>query len=282
MSINPEVSGGDRKPTKVAKHRKLRAGLFGLGAAVALFGDRHLADVELFNHKNATEVSSDDIKIMTANIHGWEGYSGNNFDKFSEALDKENPDVVCMQEVLADGEELRKLYEQGYNVLFSATIRYPFRGRFGNAVLSKAPLSLVEIVNLPNPHTVTPRNGILFAIETDEGKLDFFNTHLSTNPNESSMQSDRAYGAVGDLWQGACGDFNQTPEQVSAGPFGRMMVAKEVYFAFSTFPSKEPRRRIDYVLSECGITDISQSHGVYIDSDHRAAVEVLDVSDCHR
>mgnify|MGYP001416142084 CR=1 FL=1 len=280
MTIHPENSGGNIKTPKSARRRKLRAGLFGLAAAIGLLGDKQLPDIALYNHPETQEIADDDIKIMTANVHGWQGYSGNNFDTFSEALVKEQPDIVCMQEVLADGEELRKLYEEGYNVLFSTTIRYPFRGRFGNAVLSRAPLSLVEVVKLPNPHTVTPRNGIMFAVETTKGKLDFFNTHLSTNQAESNMQAERAFHAVGDLLQGACGDFNQTPEQIALGSFGRMLVTRPPLVAYPTFPAREPSRKIDHVLSECGVSDPEQSYSAYIDSDHLAAVEVMDISGC--
>lgn len=281
MRPKPETTGINKYEPRVFRHGRLRAGVFALAATLGIFGDRHMPDIELFNHRSSPDISSDSIEIMTANVHGWVGYNGNNFDDFSAALEREKPDVVCMQEVLADGEELRKLYQQGYNVLFSTTIRYPFRGRFGNAILSKAPLSLVKVVKLPNRQTVTPRNGVLFAVETEAGKLDFFNTHLSTSLSESTSQTARAFDEVGDLMQGACGDFNQTPAQLASGRFGRMMSVEPAYYAFSTFPAAEPSRRIDYVLSECGVIDSTKSHQVYIGSDHLAVSETMDISACH-
>lgn len=261
--------------------KKLLAGCLAVSSFFLMSGDVKLPDIVELNHTHASSDIEDTMTVMTANVHGWQTTNHqNNFKNFQETLETEKPDIACMQEVLADGPELQQLFDDGYNVLFATTIWYPTKGRFGNAVISKSPIDLKQVVSLPNPTTVTPRNAIVFEVKTSEGAIDMMNVHLSINSNESLQQLNNLSAEEGKHIQMACGDFNQQPKAVSAGPFGRMASPKILRVGLATFPASDPEREIDYVLPGCGVIDNNKTHTAFIGSDHLSRIEEIDITQC--
>lgn len=280
-----EKTPGDKykKPNLLKRVRKIARSAIAatviLCPLLATEADSPLPAAIHFRHPDSQPLDSNDLVVMTANVHGWNGQHGNNFNTFMKAIKNENPDVICMQEVVADGPELRNLHQAGYNVSFDTTVHYPFKGRFGNALASRPTMEGTSAIRLPNPYTWIPRNAISMNMPTDEGTISLTNTHLSTNSSESVTQSGWLSASIKRSADILCGDFNQSPEQVLAGSFGRMVVpnlaeAEEL----PTFPARQPKRAIDFVISECGIRkSITLTD---IDSDHLAKTVTLDISDC--
>lgn len=267
---------------KLSPIRKRRMGLLGLVLCLGLMGDTYPPDVIQFNHPKSGSIDDDKFKIITANVHGWQGANGNNFNQFRSVLRQKKPDLVCMQEVATEGDELSGLYEQGYNVIFSTTKRNVFGDRFGNAVLSKGPMKLVEIVKLSNPDSQYPRNGILVSIGAPRSNIEFLNMHLSIYNSESADQAKTAYREAGDLAHALCGDMNQQPDTVEDGPFGKMMPPATVNNHTLTFPADNPDRQIDYVLpvQECGSVYKNATEVIDIGSDHLGLSVTMDLSNC--
>lgn len=280
-SENPNESISRNKLPPI---RRSLMGFMGLALSLSLMGDAYPSDLIQLNHPKSVAVDENKFKIITANVRGWQGAKGNNFSQFSGVLKQEKPDVVCMQEVRAEGDELSRLYEQGYNVIFSSTKRNVFGDRFGNAVLSRGPMKLVEIVKLSNPDSEQPRNGILVSIGAPKNKIEFLNMHLSIYRPESSDQAQTAYQEVGDSANALCGDMNQQPDTVKNGPFGKMMPISTQRNPTLTFPARNPDRQIDYILptNDCGIVDQSATHTIDIGSDHLALSVTMDMSDCKK
>lgn len=273
-----EQAPTNQSPARVQKlGKKLVASFMALYSGLFIGSDARLPDNLLLEHPNSRPFVDSELKIMTANVHGWKGGNGSNFSEFTEALEQTNPDIVCMQEVLADGDELMGLHDMGYNVYFDTTKRDISLGRFGNAVMSRSRVNIIDTVRLQNPRTASPRNAIFFEIETVEKTLPIANTHLSIDGQESSMQAQKLYSEIGHQVAVMCGDFNQSPETISSGPFGRMALSPTT--ATHTFPAHSPRIEIDHIISECGDT-ASPTELADIGSDHLARIETIDISNC--
>lgn len=211
---------------------------------------------EIFlRNSDARQEIENGITVMTANVHSWSDLNGQpNIDRFTSEVSHLKPDVICMQEVLADGKELQQIYKLGYSVYFHTTLEYPFRGKYGNAFATNAPVSSVVTEFLPSTSLMNlqPRNIIYFDIETAEGELSFGNVHLSTTPGESQRQLEHI-GRNGRRLDFLCGDLNQTSDTVESGPLAEMASNNTGGSDAETFPAHKPNRKIDHILSSCGI-----------------------------
>lgn len=270
----------EKEPRRLLRRlgRIATIGLIAAGGIINLYGDSKRSDKVSLFHEDNQQVLGDSMTIMTANVHSWEGLNGNNFNKFRKAVEKEDPDVICMQEVLSNGDELKELYEMGYDVFFHATRDLPLMSSQGNAVASKAPMHNISTVNLPSSRILIPRNAIRFNIDTENGELAFSNMHLDTENSGSDQQIkffSLKYGKSNDF---SCGDYNKTREAILAGPMGVMIDNSSEFAAYNTFPSHKPVRGIDHILTTCGI--LLSSEVVDIDSDHLALSETHYIADC--
>lgn len=280
MPTSPEIYKDIGLKKERNRPRKLMLGVLAVASFLGLAGDIQIPEITEMHHSSSRPSIDDDMSVMTANVHSWKTVNGkNNFDIFMNILKKEDPDIACLQEVLADGTELQKIYQEGYNVLFATTIWYPFKGRFGNAVISQSPIEISDVVGLPHPSTVTPRNAISFKIETADGPIDMLNVHLSINAEESAGQL-RHLKSRENKVEMMCGDFNQQPKTVIAGPFGKLASPGMLRDNVLTFPSQDPSREIDYILPGCGVLDNSETKTIYIGSDHLARIEHIYISGC--
>ncbi len=245
-------------------------------------------EVITMSHEDSEPFEGDQLSITTANVHGWIEVAGDEtiprepmITELREVLKQEDSDIVCLQEVNTGGDELKQLHEDGYNLIFSTTIRYPFRGSFGNAVLSKAPLKLVEVQNLENPSTVSPRNAITFEINIkDDRSLQLAATHLSVDEGEGQIQAKKLMDKFGNSLDGVCGDLNSSPDRVQSGAFAPLISRSGRYLSVPTFPSHNPRRAIDHVEISCGRKLYWLKSTDDFGSDHLAMTETFDISGC--
>lgn len=274
----------------------IRAGWKPLLAKVALLGaaawgaNEYLypETVEEMSHEQSTPVQGDEISIMTANVHDWErdDSSGRGLaedrpviDGLESAIKTFEPTIICAQEV-AKGSELKRLHSLGYNVIHASTHRYPFIKETGNAVLSNAPLRLVEVQRLPNIRSEIRRNAIMFEVETNDTKIMMAAMHLSTDDQESNAQAHEVMESSGDAIDGACGDLNQDLETVNEGAFSSLKRSERPRSEQPTFPARNPKTEIDHVMLGCGKRIPQLRKAIDINSDHLAVIETFDVSDC--
>lgn len=280
-----------QKPENSGLRRKIAACMLALTGVFAMYGDNRMSDDITYYNEEYTEEIQDHIRIMTANVHKWDGENGNNFDNLADVIKDEEPDVICLQEVMAEKGELRDLHGLGYNVYFHSTYNYPFAGRFGNAVAAKAEIQNIDTESLPLYRFIKlgtfinfnigieTRNVIRFGIATENTYLDFRSTHLDTNPETSNVQAKYISNMRGESMDFACGDFNQTLDELKSGPLAKMIGKRSRYTNRATFPSDNPVEQIDHIFSPCA-TQIGQTRTYNINSDHLGVVIDFNISNC--
>jgi endonuclease/exonuclease/phosphatase family metal-dependent hydrolase len=207
------------------------------------------------------------LRVMTYNVHRCVGCDG----KLSPArvarlIAAHEPDVVALQELdvararTARGDQPLLIAEQ-------LRMRYHFHPaiqveeeRYGDAVLSRLPMSLVRAGPLPTlPHRprLERRGALWVRIDWDGRAIDCFNTHLGLGVRERRRQVE---ALLGPDWLAhperagpvlLCGDFNASPW---SGAYRRLRRAlrdaqdRRGAAPRGTFPSRWPVLRIDHVF----------------------------------
>jgi endonuclease/exonuclease/phosphatase family metal-dependent hydrolase len=140
-------------------------------------------------------------------------------------LERLEPDLVGLQEVLcySDGrgqaEELAA--PLGYDVVYAAACRRPDGSLLGNALLTRLPVRRRATVPLP-PDGVEPRSLLCALVDTPDGELPVFVTHLAWEPELGAVRARQVRAALVAIEQfvaphpGALpgllmGDFNAAP-----------------------------------------------------------------------
>lgn len=157
---------------------------------------------------------------------------------------------------------------------FGAAMREWDRGEYGNALVSRNELSAAQVARLPKVvRNSEPRCAVTADTVAAGTKWCVSTTHLSFYDNESDVQLAFLLDHLAEQGRPTVlmGDFNRRPEQVlPIATAGGWAVADTE----STFPSWDPRARIDYVLVKgaeiCSATSISTPI-----SDHCAVVAEL-------
>lgn len=239
------------------------------------YGDVRLAAETSLQHAETQPFTSNQLQVMTANMHGWEGMDDtNNIDDLRKVLKKTRPHLICLQEVKADGAELQSLYADGYNVLFATTYRDPFTGRReGNAVASPFELEMLKAIEL-QPETSTQRGAILFGLNTTTFRLVGANSHLDVDRNASLLQADFLARKIEDQAQLGCGDYNLDGISVQHGRLGAHFAATWFEGSLFTFPALKPSSDIDQILSTCRLRG-ADPIVLDINSDHNALLETV-------
>lgn len=203
---------------------------------------------------------------MTFNI-----FAGNDLDRQSNLarvaalIDSVGADVVFMQEVdrrtarsggVDQPGELARL--TGLPVEFGASMSFD-GGEFGNAVLTRYPVTSRRLVRYTRSDSVTePRSLLHLVVTTGAGPLHLIATHVDHRPNSAARAGQlreleqyiaRNVAAGGRLVVG--GDLNARPDAPElAGLLQRLTDAWAACGAGDghTFRSDAPDRRIDYIL----------------------------------
>jgi len=207
------------------------------------------------------------FRIVTYNVHRCVGTDGKlSPQRIAEVLAACEPDIVALQEVdvgrvrTGGVDQVATIAGQlGMQPHFHPAIHL-LGERYGDAILTRRPSSLVKAALLPSPrlrHIIEPRGALWVATELGGAKLDIVNTHLGLTRAERSMQ----VGAlVGSDWLGGraaddafilAGDFNigrrsRSFRRLAAcltparDPTGRRRLR--------TFPSRLPMLSIDHVF----------------------------------
>jgi endonuclease/exonuclease/phosphatase family metal-dependent hydrolase len=134
-----------------------------------------------------------------------------------------DPDVVALQEVWDDGDRNQAALlggALGLHHVYSAN-REMDGVRFGNAVLSRWPITGDESVPLPAPPELDEGRNVLRAdVDGPRGPLQVFSTHLNWRYDHSHVRQEQV-GAIAEFVRAApkrsfppivCGDFNALPD----------------------------------------------------------------------
>jgi endonuclease/exonuclease/phosphatase family metal-dependent hydrolase len=222
------------------------------------------------------------LRIVTLNIWNRGGPWEARLEAIRAGLADLDPDVVGLQEVLrpttAEGPDQAKLIaaDLGYHTAYGAS--FDSGGvEFGNAILSKFPITRSEVFALPQIDTPDERCLLFAELDAPFSRVPFFVTHLSWRFNEGSAREAQVK-AIAEHVRQLCpiegfppvlvGDFNAEPaaDEVRYLKGLCSLGSRSVYFADTfgivgrgdgvTFTNRnpfasdlrEPDRRIDYIF----------------------------------
>jgi endonuclease/exonuclease/phosphatase family metal-dependent hydrolase len=260
-----------------------RPALAGLVAAIAIAAP---AVSLLLTPVPSTTPASLSFTVMTYNVHqGFDAFDVADLAGTADAIAKEGPDVLVLQEVVRGW-----LIDEQHDVLgyLSARLRMPYvfgpniGDLYGNAILSRYPITEVRRVHYAKEPGLKhqPRGAIIARIgdSTTTKRALIAVTHLDENADASAVRMEQIrtlLNEVGTLTPAiiAC-DCNARPEApelklITDSGFGDL--ALQSGGGQPTFPAHQPVERIDYIFG----TGVTASQGRVIAStasDHRAVM----------
>ena len=234
------------------------------------------------------------IRVMSYNIHQGFGTAGDlNLEALALAIEAERPDVVALQEVsrgwLVNGsvDSMEWLSQRlGMPYVWGPAAD----SVWGNAVLSRLPVTGVEHHGMPNNSELLVERGFLWVeLDTGQGtRLQVIATHFHSGDDDSHLRVPQSL-AVLKRWNNKertilLGDFNGRPESrevhaiVNAG-FSDAFVETGAAGPGFTFASDDLVERIDYIFVTPDLAVRDYSARVTQASDHLPiAVTVDDAS----
>ncbi len=212
------------------------------------------------NKNNAPKSS---IKIMTYNIHHANPPSKPNVidvDAIANAIKKENPDLVALQEVdvftIRSGKNLHEAKaiadKLGMYYFFAKALDYQ-GGYYGNAVLSKHPIKDSLLIDLPALPEVDAEDRVWVGVRVQiEGKdLWFGSTHLDYKTQENNLhQSTTLLNSLAKINIPVIigGDFNVTESSQTIALFDQQFMRTCPADCPPTIPEINPTRAIDFIM----------------------------------
>lgn len=191
------------------------------------------------------------LRVVTFNIHHGRGTDGKiDLERVARTLQALKPDVVALQEVDRDTkrsggvDQLQRLAElTGWNSAFGQTMPYD-GGRYGNAILSRFPISEQTNHPLPVHEGQEPRAALMVTVTPgrDLPAFRFVSTHFSHDRADARLDQaghllTRCRGVTVPLLIGA--DFNAKPTSAPMQRFWKAGFVDQVH----------PQSEIDYILT---------------------------------
>ena len=224
------------------------------------------------------------MKIMTFNTqHVADFYGTGEIDhqKYADYIKEVNPDVVGLNEIRSFWNSrpdfpnqtaiLAELSDMPYCFFAKAIKNIPY----GNAILSKICIKEVKNIEIPDPE---PRMFDNPDYETRcvlkaklENGLTVIISHFGLNPDEHENAAKTVMEHIETEKCILMGDFNVLPDSHILAPIREKM--KDTADLFSeplhSFPSDNPRCKIDYIFVSKDIEVVSANIPAIVASDHR-------------
>jgi endonuclease/exonuclease/phosphatase family metal-dependent hydrolase len=229
------------------------------------------------------------IRIMTYNVHACVGMDGElSPERIARVIDQSGANVICLQEL----DVFRRRSgnrDQAHAIALHLEMNHKFHPAwhleeesFGNAILTRFPMRMVEMKGLHHHKSDRSRRSALWAeIDVNEElSLQLINTHLSIYPKEQLIQ---ARELMEEWVQPAsllgpvvlCGDFNARPNSATHKAFAGKMFDVESFDQTrtrSTYFSPFPMARFDHIFVTRGLlpvnTQVIDSRIAKVASDH--------------
>ncbi len=163
---------------------------------------------------------------------------------------------------------------------FAEAIKFNGEHPYGNGFLSRIPIESAEVIKIPDPE---PKTGSKYYETRCLAKIKLENgytvlvTHfgLNTDEAENAVQT-----VLANLEPEKCilmGDFNLTPDSPLLTPIYERMydTAKLFNEPLLSFPSDEPKRKIDYIFTSPDIEVCEADIPAVVASDHRPHTAVI-------
>lgn len=239
---------------------------------------------------------------MTYNVHRCVGHDAAlDPARVAAVIARYEPDVVALQELdvgrarTAYGDQpdlLAKILKMEYHFHPSFLIE---EERYGNAVLSRLPLTLVKagpLPSLPPPLQLETRGALWVTVACAGRAVQLINTHLGLRAQERLVQVEALLGP-GWLGDPRCraprllvGDLNAWPGTAAFRRVRQTLIDAQECSGLAwprfTFPARLPVMRIDHVFVSAGLTvhgvQVPRTRLTRIASDHLPLIVDLEVT----
>lgn len=244
-------------------------------------------NIAFAQNKNSEQTT---VRVLTFNIlHGATTLGDFNLDKIAAVINDLNPDLVALQEVDFKTKRARNYdlaTELGWRTkmapLFGIAMPYD-GGGYGEGILTKMPI--LESRNVPLPHSQgnEPRTALEVLVELDSGDtIAFVGTHLEHQKNSTDridqVKKLNEVFTKNKFPTILVGDLNATPESAPISILKEYWTDSFGYEPELTYPSDNPRVKIDYILFRpAEIWEIVENTVICdtIASDHCAVLSLL-------
>ncbi len=234
----------------------------------------------------------DEVRVMTYNVRmGFDVDGRFRAEDLANVIRRERPDIVVLNEVdrgwaLTGGHDVLAIMAQ--QLRMHAVFGPAADPIWGNAVLSRFPMTEVEVAPLPTEDTAMERSALSVTVDLGAGEtLGVIATHLSHRDDESDIRDEQvaiiAEMAAEQLLQeipvAILGDLNATPGadelEGLANFVDAVALAAPDGADLGTFPSGAPTEQIDHVLISRGFSATDLSIPATTLSDHRGVAVTL-------
>lgn len=222
------------------------------------------------------------ITLCSYNIHHAAGMDRRlSVDRIAGVIRDTNADVACLQELDVHAVRTRRLNEPAelarrlsMRAVFAPALRWPLKGLYGNAILTRLPLEFTRMHRLPGG--LEPRVLLECHVGAAERRIAVFCTHWGLTGKERQEQARVTAEAVLSAGIPAvlAGDLNEEPD----GPAHAILQSaglKNLHEMILSFPADDPRIAIDHIYGTPGWT-ADDTHVIpSLASDHRPLVSRL-------
>jgi endonuclease/exonuclease/phosphatase family metal-dependent hydrolase len=224
-----------------------------------------IVTLTLSTNSTRAEATGTPVKIMTLNLHnGKDSNRQPNFERFTQLIATEQPDIISLQEVQA--KHLKSLRMAGYQAIAGPNANYALF-RFGNALLTRHKIVYHRHHYLPSQKEQRGVDEVL--IDLNGRSLRILNTHLGLGRDEQKKQIDEITRICSYLPGPLIitGDFNLEPTSKLLTGFPWREVSADCG-GYKTFPAKKPQAQIDQIWYSADLTLIQAQPLQWLGSDH--------------
>lgn len=209
------------------------------------------------------------MRIITYNVHNCLGQDGKlRPERIAEVIATSGADVVCLQEVDAWRERSGRVHQAG---IIAEALRMTYQffpairaedEEYGDAILSRHPMTLVRSGGLPCPHMgLEPRGALWVEIDDGKTKWQVLNTHFGLGRFERRTQARMLAGWLAEALEHPpvifCGDLNSRSGSLVHSILGTGLrdAQKTVHGRPSrTFSTRFPWICLDYIYVSDGVS----------------------------
>lgn len=224
------------------------------------------------------------MMVMTYNVHSCKDINKkNSLNRIAELIRQEKPAVVGLNEIESFSprtwmvnQPKRLAMSRDMLYIYGPTLRLGPLGFFGNAVLSRYPIS--KTANFRLPGSREPRCCLKVELRISGGNVTVFGTHLGLNRQERAEQIAELADIVSKEKNPVIlmGDFNCGTDQMQL-LYKTLTDTGQLFGSGSTYPSSGPVDRIDYIL----VSPECKCKNVYLPvsdaSDHLPVIAELEI-----
>lgn len=244
------------------------------------------------------------LRLMSYNIQHCRNYLRSikegreiiDFDLIADAIRSQNPDIVVLNEVWEKGNQpgyncqAKILAEKsGFDYYrFGEALKSGDNMAYGNALLSRYPITEFEVVKIPDPAIkdedayYESRSIMKALISLNGSKITVLGTHFGLANSEQINAVKTVVNLVDqcNMPHVLMGDFNMGPDDEKLKPIYDRMIDTATCFTEPklSFPSDNPNIKIDYIFVSGDIKVTYADIPDIIASDHRMAVADVELN----